>query len=244
MKNIELSARMGSVAAYVLPGSRVADIGCDHAFIPIFLVENHIAKKVIASDVKKGPVAIARGHVEERQLGKYIEVRMGDGLDTISPGEVDHIVIAGMGGMLMLEILSKGECVVEKCRRLILQPQSDIEQVRRYLISKGYVISDETMLCDQKKYYTVLCVEIPDPKQRTFEEYSDIQYKYGKVLIEKNDSCLREYLMKQLEENEKILSCLLQADTDKSRERVKTLSASQTDMKNTIRIMKESFGDV
>lgn len=158
---IELSKRMQSVADMIQPCDAVGDIGCDHAFVSIYLIEQHRTKRVIASDVRRGPIAIAKRNIEAMNLTDQIEIRMGDGLDTIVPGEVNAVVLAGMGGMLMIDILERGEEVVTRCDQLVLQPQSDIEKVRRYLAEKGYHLADEQMLIDAGKYYNLLDVRIP-----------------------------------------------------------------------------------
>ena len=162
---IELSKRMQSVADMIQPCDAVGDIGCDHAFVSIYLVEQHRAKRVIASDVRRGPIAIAKRNIEAMNLSDQIEIRMGDGLDTIVPGEVNAVVLAGMGGMLMIDILERGEEVVARCDQLVLQPQSDIEKVRRYLAEKGYHLTDEQMLIDAGKYYNLLDVRIRETLQ-------------------------------------------------------------------------------
>ena len=166
---IELSKRMQSVADMIQPCDEVGDIGCDHAFVSIYLVEQHRAKRVIASDVRRGPIAIAKRNIEAMNLSDQIEIRMGDGLDTIVPGEVNAVVLAGMGGMLMIDILERGEEVVTRCDQLVLQPQSDIEKVRRYLAEKGYHLADEQMLIDAGKYYNLLDVRVHEMVQK--DEY-------------------------------------------------------------------------
>lgn len=160
MKTMELSKRMQAVADMVLPGGVVADIGCDHAFVSIYLVENQIADRVIASDVRKGPVEIARRNVAGRNLQDRIDIRMGDGLSTLFVGEVDTIILAGMGGLLMLDILKRQEAVVCGCHQMVLQPQSDVEKVRAYVDEKRYYLASEKMLVDAGKYYNILDVRI------------------------------------------------------------------------------------
>lgn len=160
MKTMELSKRMQAVADMVLPGGVVADIGCDHAFVSIYLVENQIVDRVIASDVRKGPVEIAKRNVAGRNLQDRIDIRMGDGLSTLSVGEADTIILAGMGGLLMLDILKRQEAVVCGCRQMVLQPQSDVEKVRAYVDEKHYYLASEKMLVDAGKYYNILDVRI------------------------------------------------------------------------------------
>ncbi len=127
MKDIELSLRMKTVADMVKPGGRVCDIGCDHAFVSIYLVANGISDRVIASDVRTGPCAIARDNIARWNMTDRIDLRLGNGLATISPGEVDSIIIAGMGGILITDILEAGMDVVQSAGQLVLQPQSETE---------------------------------------------------------------------------------------------------------------------
>lgn len=159
-KNIELSLRMQTVADMVQPGGRVCDIGCDHAFVSIYLVANGIADHVIASDVRTGPCAIARDNIARWGMDDRIDLRLGDGLGTVKPGETDSIIIAGMGGILITDILDAGRAVVNTAKQLVLQPQSELEHVRRYIHEQGWNITDEKMLVDAGKYYVVMSVDV------------------------------------------------------------------------------------
>ena len=172
-KNIELSLRMQTVADMVQPGGRVCDIGCDHAFVSIYLVANGIADHVIASDVRTGPCAIARENIARWGMDDRIDLRLGDGLDTVKPGETDSIIIAGMGGILITDILSAGKTVVDTAKQLVLQPQSELEHVRRYIHEQGWFITDEKMLVDAGKYYVVMSVDVGE-SSRNAEKTNDM----------------------------------------------------------------------
>ena len=172
-KNIELSLRMQTVADMVQPGGRVCDIGCDHAFVSIYLVANGIADHVIASDVRTGPCAIARENIARWGMDDRIDLRLGDGLDTVKPGETDSIIIAGMGGILITDILSAGKTVVDTAKQLVLQPQSELEHVRRYIHEQGWFITDEKMLVDAGKYYVVMSVDVGE-SSRNEEKTNDM----------------------------------------------------------------------
>ena len=144
----------------VTPGNVVADVGCDHGFLSIYLVEQGIAPKVIATDVRKGPLSAARAHVEERGLSEYIETRLSDGLSEYQPGEVQTMVCAGMGGKLMQSILLQNMDVTLGFEELILQPQSELREFRIFLREQGFVVVDENILCEDGKYYFLFRVSL------------------------------------------------------------------------------------
>lgn len=240
---IELSKRMQSVADMIQPCDAVGDIGCDHAFVSIYLVEQRRAKRVIASDVRRGPIAIAKRNIEAMNLSDQIEIRMGDGLDTIVPGEVNAVVLAGMGGMLMIDILERGEEVVTRCDQLVLQPQSDIEKVRRYLVEKGYHLADEQMLIDAGKYYNLLDVRVHEMVQK--DEYDcskladDLCYMYGGSLLRKKDPVLRSWLVKRRDTTAGLINSLSGKNTENAAKRLKTVKAEQ---KTICAVLKQVYG--
>lgn len=240
---IELSKRMQSVADMIQPCDAVGDIGCDHAFVSIYLVEQRRAKRVIASDVRRGPIAIAKRNIEAMNLPDQIEIRMGDGLDTIVPGEVNAVVLAGMGGMLMIDILERGEEVVTRCDQLVLQPQSDIEKVRRYLVEKGYHLADEQMLIDAGKYYNLLDVRVHEMVQK--DEYDcskladDWCYMYGGSLLRKKDPVLRSWLVKRRDTTAGLINSLSGKNTENAAKRLKTVKAEQ---KTICAVLKQVYG--
>lgn len=240
---IELSKRMQSDADMIQPCDAVGDIGCDHAFVSIYLVEQHRAKRVIASDVRRGPITIAKRNIEAMNLSDQIEIRMGDGLDTIVPGEVNAVVLAGMGGMLMIDILERGEEVVTRCDQLVLQPQSDIEKVRRYLAEKGYHLADEQMLIDAGKYYNLLDVRVHEMVQK--DEYDcskladDWCYMYGGSLLRKKDPVLRSWLVKRRDTTAGLINSLSGKNTENAAKRLKTVKAEQ---KTICAVLKQVYG--
>lgn len=155
---IVLSKRLAAVAAYVTRGNRVCDVGCDHGFIPIYLVQQGISPYVLAMDVRKGPLMQAQTHIEECGLTQYIETRLSDGLDACLIGESDTLICAGMGGRLMMHILRDCPEKTASFRELILQPQSEIKEFRRFLREQGYLITDENMIEEDGKFYPMMRV--------------------------------------------------------------------------------------
>lgn len=225
---MDLSIRMKAVADMVEPGSRVADIGCDHAFIPIYLVKNNIAQKVIASDARRGPADIAKKNVAEAGFENNIEVRMDDGLHGIKPGETDTIIMSGMGGMLIIKILSEGKAVLQQADSLILQPQSDIMPVRQYLNEIGFVIHKEKMVYDAGKYYVIMgCRNTAGRRSdMDLQSYRDNSICTGDTL--KDEACMM-YGRYMLENQDEVLYAYLKDEHKKTSAIIKSLSAVDTE---------------
>lgn len=198
MKELSLSKRMEAVVNMVSPQSfAIADIGCDHAYVSIALRQRDMVHKVIAMDVRKGPLAIAKNNVMQYGLEDTITLRLSDGLEQLQPDEVDEIIIAGMGGLLMLRILEEGRLVWKETKKqpaLILQPQSDIDQVRHYLYENDYSIDRECMLIDEGKYYTVISAK-PGKKENICMPTEG--WLYGMYNLERRDAVLRDFLEKE-----------------------------------------------
>lgn len=198
MKDISLSRRMEAVVKMISPQSfAIADVGCDHAYVSIALKLRGMAQRVIAMDVRKGPLAIAEKNIALYGLEQSIDVRLGDGLEKLNPGEADTIVIAGMGGLLMRDILERGKRIwCEKEHPVfILQPQSDLDVVRHFLYDHGYAIERENMLIEDGKYYTVMRAVF-----RTEEpviEYDDAEWLYGAYNLQHKNEILLQYLKDQ-----------------------------------------------
>lgn len=167
MKSVMLSGRLQAVSAMVTVGNRVCDVGCDHGFVPIYLIEQGISPGVLAMDVRSGPLNAAKEHIAEHGLGSVIETRLSDGLHNYNIGEADTLICAGMGGRLMRRILSDDREKTESFKELILQPQSEIEKFRGWLRRQGYCITDENMIEEDGKFYPMMRVVMDAGKQDT-----------------------------------------------------------------------------
>lgn len=200
---MELSKRLKAVSDYVSDGSVLADVGTDHGYIPIYLVRQNRIQKAIALDVNKGPLERARSHIQIYGLEAKIETRLSNGVEQITPGECDCVVIAGMGGALTIRILEDGEGVFRSLREFVLQPQSEIAKVREFLCKNQYRIQEENMVYEDGKYYPVLLVVNQKP-----ELYSDIEFLYGKKLLENRHPVLGQFLEKEKESKTQILGHL------------------------------------
>lgn len=217
---MQLSRRLKAVADLVTQGNRVSDVGCDHAYISIYLIEHNIAKHVIAMDVNKGPLLRAKANISKKNLLDRIETRLSDGLEKLKVDEVDTILLAGMGGVLMIRILEEGRETVASAKELILQPQSEIASVRKYLHSIGFSIVVEHMLIEDGKYYDIIKAvrSIKDDRDELSYE-KEVFYQYGKLMLENKDEVLFEYLLKEKETYERVLETLSKTQTDKTLER-------------------------
>ena len=230
---MELSKRLSAVAAMAEPGDRMADIGTDHGFLPIFLVRQGISPSAIAMDVGDGPLERARTHVREQGLEDKIVLRKSDGFHALAPGEADAAVIAGMGGPLMVRILEEGRRTVESLRYLILSPQSEIPSVRRYLLRNGFAIRTEEMVLDEGKYYTVMKAW---PGKGTEVPWSRIEERYGRSLLREAHPVLLQYLRKERETLSALRERLLSAGTDRARERLSQVERELLDAEEALKI--------
>lgn len=221
---MKLSKRLEMIASFVKQGSRLADIGTDHGYIPIALTERGVIPSALAMDVRKGPLDRAEEHIQEAGLSERIETRLSDGLEKLKAGEADTIVIAGMGGELEIHILEAGRHIWGSAAQWILSPQSDLEHVRRYLLEHGFSICREAMVKEDGKFYTIM--DITGPGRQTEADVSDWTesfYVYGKYLIETADPVLAEFLEQEKKTTSDILSALAGRDTDSSKKRAEEL---------------------
>lgn len=217
---MELSKRLQAVSDLVTAGYRVADIGTDHAYIPIYLVENHLSPCSVAMDINEGPLRRAREHVAECGLEKQIELRLSDGMESLKPGEADAVVIAGMGGPLMIGILQKQWNVTCSLKECILQPQSEIAGVRAFLLREGFLFLQEDMVLDSGKYYPMMKVKPPAAGTDTVPEiWSEVELRYGKLLLESKNPVLRKFLDRELCREEKLLVKLQDAAGERAAQR-------------------------
>ncbi|MCL2336031.1 MAG: class I SAM-dependent methyltransferase, partial [Firmicutes bacterium] len=188
----KLSARLACVARYVPAGSVVADIGADHAYLLVYLLENKIADRALAGEVSGGPYRIALGSVRAAGLEDRIAVRLGNGLQILKPGEADVAVLAGMGGRTICGILNIGRAVLDGLERLILQPMRDVPMVRRWLAANHWRIIDEEMVFEEQHYYVVIVAV------RGREEITDhLAFELGPRLLEKRSPVLRRFLLQK-----------------------------------------------
>ncbi len=191
---------MSAVASMVTPGNILADIGTDHGYVPIALIQKGKIPKAIAMDINVGPLMRANEHIAKCQLEEYIQTRLSDGVEALKVGEADSILIAGMGGDLVIRILQNGTEVCRAAKELILQPQSELKRVREFLRDHNYKIVDEDMILEDGKYYPmmkVIPVEVDVFWKDKPEEIIEPCDMYGPLLIKNGNPVLRKFLVKQ-----------------------------------------------
>lgn len=196
-----ITPRLQSILDMSDKAAVTADIGTDHAYIPIELVRSGMSEKAIASDIKEGPLEIARRNISEAGLEDKIETRPGAGLSVVAPGEADQIIIAGMGGE-MIESIIKDDIKTARASRLLLQPMNSQYELRRFLIENGFRITGEDIAIEGFKVYNIIAVE--SGSQKPFER--DIDYHLPPYL--KGHPLYGQLLAKKRREFEKIISGL------------------------------------
>ena len=217
---VKLSNRLLAVASFVTDGNVLADVGTDHGYIPIYLLQEKRIPRAIAMDINAGPLQRAKEHISLYGLDNYIETRLSDGVAALTPGEVDTVLVAGMGGGLVMHILEEGKEVCRQAKELILQPQSELERVRAYLWSNGYVILGEDMVLEDEKFYPMMRVVYQNVVDT--ENAGNLLFcRYGRQLLEQKHAVLKEYLMREEKLYTGILGNLSQsASSEKTRERI------------------------
>ena len=186
---MQISERLKTVASFVTEGMKVADIGTDHAYVPIYLVQEGRIPSALAMDVGRGPLKRAKEHIAEQGLSEKIETRLSNGFSAFQKGDAQSVVIAGLGGELMIQILNLGKYVISDVSEFILSPHSEIHKVRAFLMGHGFSIVKETMLCEEGIYYTVIKAVYGRGDYETEPEIW-----YGKRLLEEKNPVLLEYL--------------------------------------------------
>ena len=234
---VRISDRLRTVAHMCEKGAVVADIGTDHGYLPIYLVQEGIAPSAIAMDLRKGPLDKAKKHICDNCLEDRIQTRLSDGLEKLSKNEADIITICGMGGRLIADIVTKGKDVITQNTILVVSPQSEVGEFRHFLVSQGFEIEDEQMLKEDGKYYFI--IKCRKSEESVCSEFSETQYQYGWKLLDSKDKTLYEYLIKEKETNEGISNIIKK---DESNPTVK-LRLQQLSQKNNIIMKALSYYD-
>lgn len=212
-----LSKRLKAISDMVNKNTIIADIGTDHGYIPVYLLENNIIKRAIASDISQGSLNKIIEYTKRKNLEKYIDSRLGDGLEILKPFEVDTVIIAGMGGILIRDILDKNRNLTNTFSEFILQAMTAIPQLRRYLYENGFKILENKILKEDGHFYQIIRAEIG---KDSYEDEIDLEipkdlYNYPITL---------EYLNREIRIRKEIINNLENIDTEKVKERLKTVT--------------------
>ncbi len=211
---MKLSPRLQTIADFVDKDLVVGDIGTDHAYIPVYLVENNITNKIIASDVNKGPLTSARNYISSRKLNDNINTRLGNGLEILKPSEVDVVIIAGMGGLLINNILKSSETIANTITGFILQPMVASSETRKFLYQNNYKITNEKLAKEGDRFYEIIYAE------HGYEELKDdIYFEIGLKLIENKDPLVIDFIDKKLRKIEKITENITKNNSVKGKEK-------------------------
>ena len=198
MKEIKLSKRLSDAAALVRDGASFADIGTDHAYLPIFLLQNGKIDRAYASDINQGPIENANENLKKYGLCDKVTTRVANGLDGIEDFAPTDIAICGMGGELIIKILEGVPYVRQNHIRLILQPMTHIELVREYLQNGFYTVA-ENVVCEDGKIYQVLCLQYDGE----FHSLTREELELGKMNIKSNTEEFKKLLFSTIAKYQK-----------------------------------------
>lgn len=226
---MELSKRLQAVADLIGDNLVVADIGTDHGYIPIYLIESGKCQKAFAMDVNEGPLLRAKNHIQTHGLTECITTRLSDGVKALSVGECDCVVVAGMGGALAIKIMEEGKEVFRNLKEFVLQPQSELEKVRQYLNENGFQVVAEDMVLEDGKYYPMMrVINAIDSK------YSLVELKYGRGLLIQKHPVLKMFLEKEVNSKQIIIQNLKSQPGEHIKVRIQELE-------NELEIVKETL---
>lgn len=198
---MEISNRLKCVASMIDRCNSIADIGTDHGYLPIYLIQNGVCESAIASDIKKGPLNKAKINIKKYNMEEKIQCRLGAGLNTIKENEVDSAIISGMGGNLIGDIIDNDLGVFKSLEYAVLQPVQNPEVLRKYLYGKGFNIIDEELCIDENKYYEIIKVEY----NNNVIIKDDIYYEISEKLIEKKHPLISQYIEYKINKNRHII---------------------------------------
>ena len=206
---MKLDSRLMAIARLVRKDRVFADIGTDHAYLPVYLVENGIISKAIAADLRVGPLENAKDAVVSYGFTEQIQLRLSDGLDNFKENEVEEIAVAGMGGLLISQFIERTGWLKNENIHLILQPMTHVEELRKTLFDNGFIIDKEVVAEDGDKLYIILSAYYYADETA----YTDFDLIVGK-LPHNDDELSKKYLAKIYDKHNKKLIALQKADKD------------------------------
>ncbi len=200
---IKLSKRLEAISSLVPVDAKVIDVGCDHALLDIYLYQNKISKKIIATDVNENALGNAKDNIKKLKLDNDIETRLGNGLDPLKENDdIDTIIMAGMGAHTIIGILKNNYHKLKNINNIIIQSNTKLFFLRKEMMKLNYKIDNELMVLDNKKTYTI--IKYIKGKQR----YNKKELYFGPILLKNNSKLFQEYNKKELAKLEMILKLL------------------------------------
>ena len=218
---MELSIRLKTIVDQVDKCKGIIDVGTDHGYVPIFLVKQGVCERAIASDINKGPIEKAKINVGFEGLSNKIDCRLGSGLKTVKKGEVNGVIIAGMGGNLTRDILLEDIEKVKLYDFLILQPAQNPEVLREFLYSGNFDILDEDLCLEDGKFYELLKVKY-NSQNKGLKFQDEIHYEVSPVIRKKNHPLIKKFIQNKIEKYENILK-YIKEDSDSAKQRKELL---------------------
>ncbi len=229
-EKVKLTKRLNTIADLVNRNSIVADVGTDHGYIPKYLIEKEIAKLVIATDISKGSLEKTINYIKEEDLSEYIITRLGNGLQPIKPFEVDTVIIAGMGGLLIVDILEESKDKLDTYLDYILQPMVGADELRKYLLNNGFKIINDKVVREGDKFYEIIHairgLEIVK---------NEVDYEISPLWFEDGDKTWKEMMESRLSILKSVKYDLKDRDSEKSRDRL-------IEINDKIKIYQEVLG--
>lgn len=210
MKNIELTPRLKMIGDMVREGVRVADVGTDHAFLPLYLVKSGKIMSAIASDINIGPIKNAERNIAEHHCQDLIKLVHCSGLDGVSGDEVDDVIIAGMGGELISAIIDTAAWLRSNEKHLVLQPMSRANELRKYLCDSGFEIIEEKIVREGKRLYTIISTKYSGKSTN----YDDVFLYVGRI-NPTSDEDAKSYILNQAEILKKAAEGMKKSDDEK-----------------------------
>lgn len=198
---MKINNRLKAIGDLVEANSFCLDVGCDHAFLDIYLVKKGIGIKAVASDILEGPLSQAKQNIKKEGLEKEIETRLGNGLETYS-SEVDTVIISGMGGRNMIGIFKNKLNILKKIETIIISPNNYQEDIKRFLCKNGFMIADEVLVKEKKFIYQIIKFK------RGKKHYSKKEYFFGPINLEKKDKLFYEYFQREVKSREILIEVL------------------------------------
>lgn len=198
---MKLNTRLKKVADFVDKNSIVMDIGCDHGKLDIYLVKENIVKKAVATDSKSGPLSNAKENIKQYKLEKQIDIRLGDGLKPYTE-DIDTVIISGMGGRNMIGIFKYVPEKLKHIKTIILSPNNYQIDIKKFLVSNGFIITKEELVEDNKIIYQV--IKFVRGKKR----YSKKELFFGPMLLKNKNLLFKKYYQKELKSREILIDIL------------------------------------